>query len=791
MTMKNSIFKLTWRSIKTFFGRYLALLLIVALSAGFFAGLKITTDAMEHTGDEYMEEQGLYDYRVFSAVGFTREDVDKYAELPYIKVAEGTNSVDAMVSFGSNSRPYKLLAVTEETNLASLVAGRMPAAKNECVVDDERFDEDDIGKKIRISDENDATVTSLIDGDEFTIVGIVNSPLYLSLDRGTTSIGSGAVHAYVYLSEEAFAGDTYTEINLLLGEREAIYSDEYDELVEKYEAEITDMAGEYGYVLTRNENAGYVSFENDISIISGVANIFPIFFILIAMLVCITTMTRMVDEERTQIGVLKALGYSDMAIMAKYLLYAGSATLLGWAVGYFVCTWGLPLIFWSAYGAIYDFALLLYLFSPELAVLTLAVSLISILGSTFISCRKELVSVPAQLIRPRAAKNGKRILLERISVLWNRLSFLQKITLRNMFRYKRRLIMMLVGIGCCAGLVVTAFGVRDSMIDIGELQFEKVQKYNVEATFTEGSEENVRAKLDELEKIDRYDMVSVRWVDVIGEETMNSVNLMSFDDTDSLGEFWDFHNGEETVAYPEKGEAVINRKIAEKLNVAVGDSIEIRDSDMQTCTVTVSGIFDNYIYNYVVVSAETYEDVYGQWQANTALISVNGDTEDTAKVLTKMSEIKSVSQLSKIKENVDNALSCLDYIIWLIVLFSGALAFIVIFNLTNINLAERSREIATVQVLGFYPKETESYVLRENLVLSVLASVIGLPLGTLFHHVVMSMVLIDSFSFNMYVAPESYVLAFVCTVLFAVIVNLFMKRQIAKIHMAESLKAVE
>ncbi|MGN1085168.1 MAG: ABC transporter permease [Lachnospiraceae bacterium] len=212
---------------------------------------------------------------------------------------------------------------------------------------------------------------------------------------------------------------------------------------------------------------------------------------------------------------------------------------------------------------------------------------------------------------------------------------------------------------------------------------------------------------------------------------------------------------------------------------------------MRTCTVTVSGIFDNYIYNYVMVSADTYADAFGEWEANTVLVSVDGVTEEAAKTLTEMSEITSVSQLSFTRDNVDRALSCLHYIICMVVLFSGALAFIVIFNLTNINLAERSREIATVQVLGFYPKETENYVLRENLVLSVLASFIGMPLGTLFHRIVMSMIRIDSITFLVRIAPLSYVMAFFCTVLFAFIVNLFMKRQIDKIHMTESLKAVE
>lgn len=650
-------------------------------------------------------------------------------------------------------------------------------------------------------------------------MGLAESPLYLGNDRGTTGIGNGALEGFVYLPAENFTAEAYTEISLVLEENAQIYSDDYDELIEKHKTEITEacirfsterydmlisemgllpeMAEQAGvtapetYVLTRSENAGYVSFENDTSIISGVANIFPVFFILIAMLVCITTMTRMVDEERTQIGVLKAMGFGNSTIITKYLLYAGSATLIGWTIGFFLGTWGLPQVFWYAYSSLYDFAPLSYLFSPYLALLTLAVSLVGILGSAWISCRKELGQNPARLIRPRASKKGKRILLERITLLWKHLPFLQKITLRNMFRYKRRLFMMLIGISCCAALVVTAFGVRDSMIGVGSLQFEAVQKYDMEAAFAAGSEESVSARLDELDGMDDYLTCSVQRVNLHSSENMNAVNLYSFEPSDSLADFWDFHSGEVSFSLPEQGGALISNRIAEKLSVSVGDTFEIQDMDMQTATVTINGIFDNYVDNFVVISADTYEDTFSKWETNTVLLSISDDESNMAEKLTDIEGVSGVTQLASIKETVDSALSCLNYIIWLIVLFSGALAFIVIFNLTNINLAERSREIATVEVLGFYPKETKSYVLRENLILSIISGVIGLPLGTLFHRIVMNMIVIDSMAFNIHITPLSYILAFICTVVFAVVVNWFMKRQIGKIKMAESLKAVE
>lgn len=814
-----STVKMTWRSIRAFFGRYMALLLIVALSAGFFAGLKVTRAAMKHTGDLFLTEQNFYDFRMYSTLGFTEEDVARFSEVSGVGAAEGTKTMDALMAYHGSTRPFTLFAMPEKINLPALTEGRMPETENECLADDERFSKEDIGKTILVSPENTEAVADGLANTEYTIVGLVDSPLYIGSDRGSTGIGSGVVYSFLYLPKENFTGEVFTEIDVVLEETAPLYSAAYEKLVEdyrqkllneckdaaqaRYETLLSDLGltPELGagfgikapetYVLTRSENVGYVNFKNDTAIVSGIANIFPIFFIMIAMLVCMTTMTRMVDEERTQIGVLKALGYSNGAVMAKYLLYAGSATVLGWTLGFFVCTWGIPKIFWLAYNALYDFAPLSYLFSPSLAVITLLVSLLSILGSAYLSCKRELFSVPASLIRPRAAKNGKRVLLERITPLWKRLTFLQKITVRNMFRYKKRLILMLFGIGCCAGLVVTAFGVGDSMRGIGSLQYEEVQKYQMEASFVPGTEDAVLELLAETKEVKESIPASYQRVELLGKETVSGVTMMSYEDTTNLPLFWDLHSGKDAVAYPEKGEAVISAKLAELLDAAVGDTLKIRTADMKSGTVTVGGIFDNYIYNFVMVTPATYAEYFGTWEANTFLLNVDGDLDAVAEKLTEADEIISVAQLRTTRTMVESALSCLDYIILLVVLFSGALAFIVIYNLTNINLAERSREIATVEVLGFYSKETESYVLRENLVLSIIASFIGLPLGILFHRAVMRLILIDLLDFPPVIEPKSYVFSVICTVLFACVVNLFMKRQIAKIPMAESLKAVE
>lgn len=540
----------------------MAILLIVALSAGFFAGLKITTDAMLHTGGEYFEEQNFYDFRLFSTLGFTEDNVKEFGKLKGVEKAEGTYSVDALMVHKDSDHPFKLYAISENVNVPSLSAGRMPTADNECMADEDVFTEEDIGKTISLADENDSSVTDSLERNEYTIVGLVSSPLHIGLDRGTTDIGNGSVYSFLYLPESNFKSEVYAEINLLLTDTAEIYSDEYDELIDTYEAEVTalcerlaeeryqdildekhltaEIAEQMGitvpetYVLTRNENAGYVSFENDTGIIG------------------------------------------------------------------------------------------------------------------------------------------------------------------------------LIGIGCCAGLVVTAFGVRDSMIDVGELQYGTIQMQDIEASFDEGNETEITTALDKLSGIEKYITVSSNRVDITAESSMNSVNLLSIKSDEEYSDFWDFHSGDSSFKLPAKGEVLISPKVAEKLELSAGDTFTIRNSDMVSGTAKVGGVFDNHIYDYVVMTDETYTELFGEWQTNTALILADGDTEALAKDLTETGKFTSVSQLDMMRANISDALDCLNYIIWLIIFFSGALAFIVIFNLTNINIAERSREIATVQVLGFYPKKPKA-----------------------------------------------------------------------------------
>lgn len=861
--------KLARRSILTQKKRYFAILLIVLLSVGFLSGLKVTKEQMWDAAGRYLAAENMYDYRIYSTLGFSEDDIKELGKVSGIYDAEGEKTADVIFDFAGTGKDYQVLSLPERINIPSLYAGRLPEKDTECLADHRAFSESDIGKTITVSADNDADTRDLLANEEYTIVGLVNSPLFLSSDRGSASGGTGERGGYLYLPADNFTSDYYTGADLVLNPDSAekapdgIFGEEYEDLVEKYQDKVEkeakalsqsryesilsrikeaaaaaaaaqgtssqasasglavseEAAGKESaasaeemaasedvgsaveepkvYVLTRDENAGYRSFENDTSIIHSIANIFPLFFIVIALLVCVTTMLRMVEEERGQIGTLKALGYSETAIMGKYLRYALSAAILGWAGGFFIGTYFLPRGFWAAYSTLYDFIGLRYIFDEKLAVVTLLVTALSIGLGTLAACARVLRETSASLIRPKSAKPGRRILLEYCTPVWKRLSFLRKATLRNMLRYKIRMLMMLVGIGCSGALVVTAFGVRDSMAHIGSQQYDGVQTYQLECTIDtdQMSLADIVKEVREEEGITKVLPSFSKVLDVSSKEAaMSSVSLYAFENDADLSDFWNLSDAAdgEKLSLPEDGSVLVSRRLSEKLGLSEGTKFTISEGDQ---TLQAGPAFVNYIGNFILTSQKTAEALFGEASPNTLLVcakNLSAEQEGSlAEKLGKLDGVSGITRLSESRIKVDRSVACLNYIIWLIIAFAGALSFIVIFNLTNINLEERSREIATVEVLGFTPGEVRFYVLRENLVLSFFAGLLGIPLGILCTHAVMKRILLDTMTFHIVVRPLSCVLSLLITVLFAAIVNVLMRRQIRRIHMAESLKAVE
>ena len=542
------------------------------------------------------------------------------------------------------------------------------------------------------------------------------------------------------------------------------------------------------YCLDRSTNAGYVSYETDTDIIEAVSYAFPVFFVLIAALVCTTTMTRMVREERTVIGTMKAMGYRGGAVMGKYLLYSGSSALIGCVCGYFLGTRAIPSIVWMAYHILYNLSEPAFSFDPRMYSLCLAVSLPGILLVTWASCRRELSEKPADLIRPKAPPVGRRILLEYIRPLWRRLSFLDKITLRNAFRYKQRVFMMLLGIGGCTALLVAGFGLRDSLTNVAALQYGEVALYDLSVTLDSDELSAEEAAEHWAGETDAFALTVQEPVTLRGAEKEMGTRLVAAEEAELPG-ILDLHDGDRPLPWPAEGEALITKKLADRLSLSTGDTAEIEREDGEILTVKIAGVCENYLNHYVYVSREAVADT----PRNTVLLKAGEQTDPSllAASLRAVEGVTYVSLTSYERELFEQSMSSLDLVVALIVVCSGGLAFITLYNLTNINIMERSREVATVKVLGFTPAETGAYILRENLLLSVLGALLGLLLGKVLHAFIMNLVDLEAVTYQIRVNLLSYLISFAVTLLFSLGTNLVMRRKLEKVDMAESLKSVE
>ena len=571
-----------------------------------------------------------------------------------------------------------------------------------------------------------------------------------------------------------------------------------EEEIAEAEQEIADIEEPESFLLGRETNVGYVCMENDSSIVDGIANVFPVFFYAVAALVCITTMNRMIEEQRTQIGVLKALGYSEAAIMGKYLFYSGAAAISGCLFGYFFGTWFFPIVIWFAYGSMYDVADIVYVFDAGVLIFSLIVSILCSMGVTFVSCKNELSEVAAELMRPKAPKAGKRIFLEYIPFIWKPMKFLHKVSYRNVFRYKKRFFMMVIGISGCTGLLVTGFGVQDSIANIANDQYDRIQVVDINVMLADEVTEDTEQLIESIagDRVTEYAYVMEKSIDLVTEEAVKSLSLVAMDESEEISPYVilpDVETGEE-LEYPGEGECILTDKLANTYDLQVGDTIVFRDEDNHEMELKLSGIAENYLYNFVYITTQTYEKCLGE-KAEIKTIYMNlaegVDPHQMTADLMKEDEIASASVSSDAKNRFSSMIESLDLLVVVITACAGFLAFIVLYNLTNINITERIREIATIKVLGFYKNETASYVFRENLILTAFGAVAGLGLGKLFHAFVMTQVQVDQVSFDVRILPRSYLFSIVLTFVFAIVINLLMTGKLEKVSMTESLKSVD
>lgn len=1098
--MNKSIIKLTKREISSSLGRYLAIFAIIALGAGLFVGLRLSRPDFLETYNNYTHETNFYDFRLVSTLGLTDDDLAEVKKLDGVKLAEGAVGADFLFNTADEDNLIMMAqSIPENVNQIKLKAGRMPEKANECLADPDMYSKDDIGSTIKLSKDNSEQTFDTFAYNEYTIVGLADSVLYINMERGSSTLGNGSVKGYIYIPMDGFSTDYYTDIYVCVDSEGYVYSDEYEQSTKKYvdglekfmseravirrdaiiddamsqlddakkqyedgktqydaakadydagyaeyvqkksdteaqlekarkeienaesmmgnssvidqkqaeldaaKAELDKGQAEYErglqqfnakaklaygavdeqiayyenrisdkqndiaaqnaeieslnaqlaeaqangdslkarliewkiktandrisldnadierynerlevhrqkraevdaelepyrkqledakaqldsgyaqiaagqaeldaaremissggaqleaakkqyeqgkaeaergfaeaekelasgkaqldaakaeldkgaaeldsaekqikninhadtYVLDRDTNAGYVCFESDTNVVQSVASVFPVFFFLVAALVCLTTMTRMIADQRTQIGIMKALGYSSGAIIGKYMFYSGSATVLGSIFGIAAGSFAFPAIVWFGYGLIYNLSGLTFTMNWPLALGITAANLLVTLLVTWYCCAKELKCAPADLIRPKAPEAGKRILLERIPTVWNDMSFMQKVSARNIMRYKKRIFMMLLGIGGCTALVLTALGLNDTIQNVVTRQYDDIILYDYEITMAYDMNEEEQEIFFRDAGDDIKDAVFLYrgLAEVSGSDAIKNATL-TVTDGKKLCKYIDLSYDGEPIDYPGRGEAAINYNLARQLGgIEVGDEIKLTTSEKKELTVTVSALFDNYVDSFVFISPETCEEQLGEvpeYKSALANAPDGADVNRCAEALTHdVDGVRGVTLSTDIKERMSSMLDGLLVVVAAIILCAGLLAFIVLYNLTNINISERIREIATLKVLGFYPNEAAHYVFRENLILTGAGAVFGLGLGVALHAFVMNAIKVDMMYFKPHISFLSFAVSIVITFVFAVIVNAIMRRRIDNIDMAGALKSIE
>lgn len=555
--------------------------------------------------------------------------------------------------------------------------------------------------------------------------------------------------------------------------------------------EIDKMEGKW-IVLDRNSHYSYRDYGACADRMDGIAKVFPVFFFLVAALVCMTTMTRMVDEQRNEMGTLKALGYSKLQIASKYIIYALIASILGSILGCSLGMYLFPTVIFNAWNTLYNIDQIKFLFQPGLILLASgSVTGITLLATLY-SIYSELIEMPSQLMRPKAAKAGKKILLERITFIWKRLSFLQKVTARNIFRYKKRFFMTIIGIAGCSALLVAGFGINDSISDIVNQQYNVIYHYDATVSAKTSEITSQIKSLKGVKDVYEEDHLAVT-TKIENKDISTTVHIISNDK--KFKDFCTLFNGNKEFDLDDSS-VLISQKMATKLNKKAGDTIKIKDANNKVIKAKIKGVFTNYVGHHIYAS----ESLYKSWNTNakTTHIYLIKSKKTSKKFernlgnkIMNIDGVQSVTFYSSLQKNFKDMIKSISYIVVVLVISAACLAFVVLYNLSNVNISERKREIATIKVLGFTRKEVDAYINRETILLTILGSLIGLGIGIGLHHLIMNLAEMDDIMFGRTINSISYVISFVMTIGFNAIINLCMHKKLNNIQMVESLKAVE
>ena len=1018
--MKSAMQKDFWREIGHTKSRFFSIMILVALSVAFLSGLKATAPDMKHTGDDYLDSLHLADIQVLSTLGLTDEDIDAIRAQKNIENAEGEYVLDAFASSDGAEAVVKVLSLSNQgINDVLLREGRMPARADECVVEENMLELLDISIGDTIALEPDSKMDDALADEQYTVVGTVRSPVYIAVERGTSTIGSGTVKAYLYLPRDAFALDYYTaayarvtgaaemtafydeyddyiddvidtleafgderaalrhdslvaeateklddaqqelddakaEADEELGKAQRELSDarkkldngwrdyrsgqqelkdsrarldeayqslrdgeqeyadglaqyeasrrefedqkaaagagmaavtdpaalaamqqqmeqaqqqldeakaqldaaraeldtgwqEYDdgeaqyasgaqELADAYreltdgekdyrkgqreyedgkaeadekiadaQAKITDARREVAdiescewYLFGRSYNPGYTGFGQDAERMANLASVFPIIFFLVAALVCLTTMTRMVEEQRVQIGSLKAMGYSGLAISRKYLFYGLLPSLTGGVFGLVIGYILFPKMIFTAYQIMYqmpDIELRAY---PEISIFSVLAAVACTTLATLWACLATLRETPASLMRPRTPKAGKRVFLEYIRPLWKRMSFTHKVTARNLFRYQKRFWMTVIGIGGCTALIIAGFGLRSSLLFTMSRQYDDLFHYSAQVALSDNALSTERQAVEDFlagdERIVSYVPCEASSATVVtpSYSTTAYVEVMASDEIGKVVDLFDYKSGE-PITMGDEG-VYIDQKLSELLKVSVGDTFFL-DGDVRG-DVTVAGIYEHYTGHFIYMTPGYYENaLHADGEPNAYLLNFTSDDIDTCNaIFEKLLDMSGVATTSRMRDTQDtymHSMERVDFVVVIIILAAAALAMVVLFNLSNINITERQRELATIKLLGFYDGEVSAYVYRENIVLTLFGILLGCFMGHWLHIYLVRSTEIDLMMFGRQTATSAYVYAAILTVLFSVAVNVLAHFRMKKIDMVESLKSAE
>lgn len=832
LTLKNLL-----REIKRTFTKFLSIFAICALGVAFFAGIRATSPDMKEAGDRLYNTYNLSDISVISTSGLTADNIRDLESIEGIQAVRASLFVDAMArgtgekekNLRLYSMPIKLkseyaplidlipdygidTSPEYEMNGVEIVSGRMPLNDTETALDYTL--EGSIVKQLG----DEITLTTSGGTVTLRVVGFIRSPMYISMfERGTSSIGNGTSDGFAYASGNAISSlgtklpvmsllnTYYTRADIVISGKEGLsaYSDEYEALVNEVTDRIEDYASTQSgtwYIQDRSGNPGYSDYSENTDRIAAVGDVFPLIFFIVAALVCLTTMTRMVEEQRIEMGTMKALGYGGWQIAMKYAVYAMSACISGGVVGAIIGFKLFPYVIMKGYSIMYYLGKLETPYRADIAFMAIAAMAVCTAAATFSACYASLREVPATLMRPKAPKAGRRVLLERIPFIWKKLSFTSKVTVRNLFRYKKRFFMSVIGIAGSGALLVTAFGLNDSIFGIIEKQFGDIWQMDVQAYVYEAMPlADMQELLGKNPANDDFDSVMFCLDSQMecknGGRSQSGVHLLGVESAGSMAGRVSLHNGGMPVTLDDSG-VVVTAKLAETLSIKAGDEINMRTGG-EDHLMRVIGVADNYVYHYVYITAAYYETVFGKaMQYNGFMGNLkDGLTDETMDAMSTQllsdSRMYTVRTIGSIYASVWDSLSILNYVVLVLILGSGMLTFVVMLNLTNINIGERMRELATLRVLGFYDKEMYAYIFRENNALSVIGAFVGLLFGKIMHLFVIRTCEVDMVMFVRSAKPLSYVYAFALTIVFSLIVNLLMRPKVRAIDMVESLKSAE